>query len=332
MAIEPRSYPRQFSHLAEFKAAGGGYMPTMENHNHWNGKSSFPNLKLFSTAVGESSSKSQEPRESSRRTEERSMKYTGQVGRDYRNGFGPFDAYPPFPSRQQRKWTNNDLENYFTQMRLTPSSSSGSSPRGREIPKDVEHRHSTSSTNATMVIRPVPIRPGNMYRVSPATDINAPTEDDSMSGESMAISSGNTFNSINGSVSTNVPEKNKVILERIKRGLDHRTTIMVKNVPNKYTQVPLAHHDRDCVFWNIVDGSKCLWSMLILRIRGRMISFTSALIFKINASTSPTPIQNGVLRCSVGYAFINFIDPLSIIPFAKARVGTKWSSSTFFSH
>jgi hypothetical protein len=27
---------------------------------------------------------------------------------------------------------------------------------------------------------------------------------------------------------------------------------------------------------------------------------------------------------SVGYAFINFIDPLSIIPFAKARVGTKW--------
>ena len=30
--------------------------------------------------------------------------------------------------------------------------------------------------------------------------------------------------------------------------------------------------------------------------------------------------------CSVGYAFINFIDPMSIIPFAKARVGTKWSS------
>jgi RNA recognition motif 2 len=27
---------------------------------------------------------------------------------------------------------------------------------------------------------------------------------------------------------------------------------------------------------------------------------------------------------SVGYAFINFIDPKSIIPFAKARVGTKW--------
>lgn len=32
---------------------------------------------------------------------------------------------------------------------------------------------------------------------------------------------------------------------------------------------------------------------------------------------------------SVGYAFINFIDPLSVIPFAKARVGTKWFSPFF---
>ena len=36
------------------------------------------------------------------------------------------------------------------------------------------------------------------------------------------------------------------------------------------------------------------------------------------------------LTASVGYAFINFIDPASIIPFAKARVGTKWSQSTKF--
>ena len=34
------------------------------------------------------------------------------------------------------------------------------------------------------------------------------------------------------------------------------------------------------------------------------------------------------LTASVGYAFINFIDPTSIIPFAKARVGTKWSQNT----
>jgi hypothetical protein len=52
----------------------------------------------------------------------------------------------------------------------------------------------------------------------------------------MGTSSGNTAASVNGSVG-NVPERNKVVLEKIRRGLDARTTIMVKNVPNKYTQV-----------------------------------------------------------------------------------------------
>jgi hypothetical protein len=31
----------------------------------------------------------------------------------------------------------------------------------------------------------------------------------------------------------------------------------------------------------------------------------------------------------VGYAFINFIEPTSIIPFAKSRVGTKWFPPTY---
>lgn len=29
-------------------------------------------------------------------------------------------------------------------------------------------------------------------------------------------------------------------------------------------------------------------------------------------------------RCNVGYAFISFIRPEYIIPFARARHGTKW--------
>jgi hypothetical protein len=36
------------------------------------------------------------------------------------------------------------------------------------------------------------------------------------------------------------------------------------------------------------------------------------------------PLKDTLITFSVGYAFINFIDPESIIPFAKARVGTKW--------
>jgi len=30
-------------------------------------------------------------------------------------------------------------------------------------------------------------------------------------------------------------------------------------------------------------------------------------------------------NCNVGYAFINFVDPMSIVPFAKARAGKKWN-------
>ena len=36
-------------------------------------------------------------------------------------------------------------------------------------------------------------------------------------------------------------------------------------------------------------------------------------------------LKDTLITFSVGYAFINFINPASIIPFAKARVGTKWS-------
>lgn len=30
-------------------------------------------------------------------------------------------------------------------------------------------------------------------------------------------------------------------------------------------------------------------------------------------------------NCNVGYAFINFVDPMAIVPFAKARAGQKWN-------
>lgn len=30
-------------------------------------------------------------------------------------------------------------------------------------------------------------------------------------------------------------------------------------------------------------------------------------------------------NCNVGYAFINFMDPMAIVPFARARAGKKWN-------
>ena len=133
-------------------------------------------------------------------------------------------------------------------------------------------------------IRPTPTRATDAFRGyerGGAVGASPGDTEGSISDESLGTSSGNTLNSVNGSVLSggNVPEKNKVVMERIRMGLDTRTTIMIKNVPNKYTQVfPPRDKLED------LTDSKCLWSMLISRIRGLMISCIFALIFKIDAS------------------------------------------------
>ena len=99
---------------------------------------------------------------------------------------------------------------------------------------DEPERHSPG------LVRPMPVRPV-FRRLERETGLGG--SDESLSGESLGTSSvagsgsgsggsGGSFGSVG-----NVPERNKVVLERIRRGLDARTTIMIKNVPNKYTQV-----------------------------------------------------------------------------------------------
>ncbi|RDX77812.1 Protein MEI2-like 1, partial [Mucuna pruriens] len=86
-------------------------------------------------------------------------------------------------------------------------------------------------------------------------------------------------------------------LGRILRGDDNRTTLMIKNIPNKYTsKMLLAAIDEQC--------------------RG---TYDFLQFYKW--------LQN---KCNVGYAFINMIDPGQIIPFHKIRNivqafnGKKW--------
>ncbi|KAJ6410517.1 hypothetical protein OIU84_007293 [Salix udensis] len=77
----------------------------------------------------------------------------------------------------------------------------------------------------------------------------------------------------------------------ILRGGDIRTTLMIKNIPNKYTsKMLLAAIDEQC--------------------RG-----TYDFIYL------PIDFKN---KCNVGYAFINMTDPQQIIPFHKAFNGKKW--------
>ncbi|XP_057480868.1 protein MEI2-like 4 isoform X1 [Actinidia eriantha] len=80
-------------------------------------------------------------------------------------------------------------------------------------------------------------------------------------------------------------------IDRILHGEDHRTTLMIKNIPNKYT-------------------SKMLLTTIDEHCRG-----TYDFIYL------PIDFKN---KCNVGYAFINLIDPQQIIPFYKAFNGKKW--------
>ncbi|XP_047312412.1 protein MEI2-like 4 [Impatiens glandulifera] len=80
-------------------------------------------------------------------------------------------------------------------------------------------------------------------------------------------------------------------IDRVLHGADNRTTLMIKNIPNKYTsKMLLAAIDEQC--------------------QGTYDFIYLPIDFKNN--------------CNVGYAFINMIDPLHIIPFYKAFNGRKW--------
>ncbi|GMH23477.1 hypothetical protein Nepgr_025320 [Nepenthes gracilis] len=80
-------------------------------------------------------------------------------------------------------------------------------------------------------------------------------------------------------------------IDRILRGENNRTTLMIKNIPNKYT-------------------SKMLLATIDEKHRG-MYDFIYL----------PIDFKN---KCNVGYAFINMVEPLHIVPFYQTFEGKKW--------
>ncbi|ODV90422.1 hypothetical protein CANCADRAFT_31390 [Tortispora caseinolytica NRRL Y-17796] len=89
-----------------------------------------------------------------------------------------------------------------------------------------------------------------------------------------------------------VPAANKVDLECIANGIETRTTLMLRNIPNKVDQQMLKDY--------LDVTNKNTYDFLYLR-----IDFTN--------------------RCNVGYAFVNFISARHIITFCQARVSTRWN-------
>ncbi|KAJ4391321.1 hypothetical protein N0V93_004938 [Gnomoniopsis smithogilvyi] len=88
------------------------------------------------------------------------------------------------------------------------------------------------------------------------------------------------------------PHHNHVDINKIREGTDVRTTIMLRNIPNKVDQAMLK---------NIIDESSWgKYDFMYLR-----IDFAN--------------------DCNVGYSFINFVDPLDIIDFVNARGNQRWN-------
>ncbi|OBZ67253.1 Meiosis protein mei2 [Grifola frondosa] len=87
-------------------------------------------------------------------------------------------------------------------------------------------------------------------------------------------------------------EKNHLNIASIEEGTDTRTTVMIKNIPNKMS-------DKDLLAF-------------INKVCPRRIDF---MYLRMD-------FQNG---CNVGYAFVNFISVQDLLHFAKTQLGVKWN-------
>ncbi|TIB34342.1 hypothetical protein E3P86_02832 [Wallemia ichthyophaga] len=90
---------------------------------------------------------------------------------------------------------------------------------------------------------------------------------------------------------SHTPERNQIDLGRIERGEDTRTTVMIKNIPNRLTTDQLEKYISD-----VVPRS---FDFLYLR-----MDFKS--------------------RSNVGYAFVNFLTVDELYKFASMRINYKW--------
>lgn len=80
---------------------------------------------------------------------------------------------------------------------------------------------------------------------------------------------------------------------RLQSGIDRRTTLMIRNIPNKYTQISVLEE------------------------------INANHLGKYDFFYLPIDFKN---RCNVGYAFINFNDPLHISSFYEEFSGHKWKN------
>ena len=102
----------------------------------------------------------------------------------------------------------------------------------------------------------------------------------------------NTNNNKNNKNNKNEKENKKIIIENIIIGQEKRTILMLRNIPNKYTLSNIVE-EIDSSFWG-----------------------------KYNYINLPIDYER---KLNLGYAFINFVDPLHIILFYETYHDKKWT-------
>ncbi|RXW16780.1 hypothetical protein EST38_g9084 [Candolleomyces aberdarensis] len=144
----------------------------------------------------------------------------------------------------------------------------------------------------------MPVPPYQLPPTPPATDIR-PSVPVDYSSSPTSLSDSFRRLSIQSNSPTYPPQqvadvtaKNQLSVARIEIGQDTRTTVMIKNIPNKMS-------DKELITY-------------INKVCPRRIDF---LYLRMD-------FANG---CNVGYAFVNFIEAQDLLKFAKARLGEKWN-------
>jgi len=108
-------------------------------------------------------------------------------------------------------------------------------------------------------------------------------------------------------------DRNQLNIARIEEGLDTRTTVMIKNIPNKMSDRDLVTYiDRVCP--RRID-------FFYLRMDFQNGGFGIVFFFFLLGTQN---MFDDNIGCNVGYAFVNFIHVQDLLRFAKARLGVKW--------
>ncbi|OCF35437.1 hypothetical protein I316_02989 [Kwoniella heveanensis BCC8398] len=170
---------------------------------------------------------------------------------------------------------------YSPDRRSAASSTRYSSPHGRHKASTIGSQSEYETSSHMLALRRRLDEPGTVQGLANNADIEARARQQQGLGGHWNLGDRKM-----------IPAHNRVFPERILSGLDLRTTVMIKDVPNKLSRQELVD-----ILQEVVPGE---FDFVYLRF----------------------DFQN---CCNVGYAFVNFCSVKALYQFVQAKVGKKWN-------